>query len=545
MLAAAQSEALAGRWVTGFVAYEAAPAFDAALRVRDAMAGLPLVYLEVHDTPLDGDDEAAGDFRCGPWRMEIERNRFDRAVAAIRADIGDGRYYQTNLSARLWAGFAGDARAFHHALRSAQPDGYSLYLDGGDWQIASMSPELFFDWAPTGRLVTRPMKGTAARHADPAADQAAALALRESAKERAENLMIVDLLRNDLSRVASLGTVRVSALFELQALPTAWQMSSTVECMTRPGIGLADIFQALFPCGSVTGAPKVAAMRSIVEHETSPRGVYCGAIGLIRPGGHATFNVGIRTVMLHGDHAQCGVGGGITFDSRADAEFDECLVKRRFLLRGGADFELIETLRLEHGHFGMLARHLERLERSARHFGFEFSEVRARQSLADLAACHARDAWRVRLLLDRHGGLRLEAHSLEPVAAELAVALATAPMCGDSEFLRHKTTERGAYAPHAPVPGVFDTLLWNEHGEITEFTKGNVIVALDGRCLTPPLSCGLLPGVYRQELLDSGAIEVGLVNRDDLRRATQLWFINSVRGRVPARLVDPPAGGSI
>lgn len=536
----AQHEAEAGRWVTGFVAYEAAPAFDAALPVHDPVPGLPLVHFAVHDAPVVNPDMNQGNCRSGPWRMEIDRSGFDHAVAAIRADIGAGRFYQTNLTTRLRADFAGDSNAFYQALRAGQPDGYCIYLDGDDWQILSVSPELFFDWNPAGRLVTRPMKGTAARHADAAADNAAALALRSSEKERAENLMIVDLLRNDLSRVAQLGSVVVPALFDIQALPTAWQMSSTVACMTRPETGLADIFNALFPCGSVTGAPKVTAMQSIVEHERSPRGVYCGAIGLIRPGGHATFNVGIRTVAIRGTSAECGVGSGITFASRAADEFDEWLIKRRFLLRASAEFKLIETLRLENGQFWLLERHLERLGRSAQHFGFDLSEARIRSALEELAASHSVNAWRVRLLVDRRGGSSLEAQRLEPDAAEVAVALAGAPLLSDDEFLRHKTTERSMYAPHAPSPNNFDTLLWNERHEITEFTKGNVIVEIDGRCLTPPLSCGLLPGVLRQELLDSGDIEEFVVTCGDLSRATRIWFINSVRGRVVARFVGQP-----
>ncbi|MDD5174907.1 MAG: chorismate-binding protein [Sterolibacterium sp.] len=539
-IAMAQHEAQAGCWVTGFVAYEAAPAFDGALRVHDPEPDLPLAHFAIHDAPVTHPDTHHGDCRSGPWRMEIDRLGFDHAVAAIRADIGEGRFYQTNLTTRLRTDFSGDSSLFYRTLHTGQPDGYCIYLDGGDWQILSVSPELFFDWTPSGRLATRPMKGTAARHADAAADYAAAVALRGSEKERAENLMIVDLLRNDLSRVAQLGSVDVPALFDIQALPTAWQMSSSVKCLTRPGTGLVDIFNALFPCGSVTGAPKVTAMQSIVENERSPRGAYCGAIGLIRPGGHATFNVGIRTVTLRGTRAECGVGSGITFDSRAAEEFDEWLVKRRFLLRASADFKLIETLRLENGRFWLLERHLERLGRSAEHFGFDFPMDGVCHALAELAASHLANSWRVRLLIDRQGETSLEARRLEPDAAEVTIALAGAPILSNNESLRHKTTERSAYAPHAPCPNNFDTLLWNERNEITEFTKGNVVVKIDGRTLTPPLSCGLLPGVMRQELLDSGDIEEGIVALGDLSRAAGVWFINSVRGRVVARFADQP-----
>ncbi len=531
----AYHEALSGRWVTGFVAYEAAPAFDNALHVHDPLQGFPLVYLEIHDAPLNSLDRNTGNHRCGPWHMEVDWSNFDNAVGKILTDIGAGRFYQTNLTTRLRADFTGDPYSLYQSVRAAQPEGYCCYLDGGAWQILSASPELFFDWAPTGRLVTRPMKGTAPRHTDLEADKAASSALLGSAKERAENLMIVDLLRNDVSRVAQLGSVRVPSLFDVQALPTVWQMSSTVECITCPETGLADVFNALFPCGSVTGAPKVTAMQSIVEHERSPRGPYCGAIGLIQPGGRATFNVGIRTVTIRGKRAECGIGSGITTDSSARAESDEWLVKRRFLLRACAEFDLVETLKLEHGHFWLLERHLERLGCSAQHFGFELSMDSVRNSLSELAASHSDNLWRVRLLANRSGNIRLEAHPLEPEATEVSVALADSPILSDNEFLRHKTTERSTYEAHAPGPGYFDTLLWNERHEITEFTKGNVIVQFDGRFLTPPIFCGLLPGVLRQKLLDSGDIEEGLVTCDDLNRATRVWFINSVRGRMVAR----------
>lgn len=538
---AAQQEAEAGHWVVGFVAYEAAPAFDVALAVHDPTGDLPLVYFSVHDTPVLTPDIARGPCRTGPWSMEIDRSGFDRAVARIRADIGDGRYYQANLTTRLRADFAGDPQALFHALRAAQPDGYTLYLDGGDWQILSVSPELFFDWIPDGLLVTRPMKGTAPRHEDAAADQAAATNLRASAKECAENLMIVDLLRNDLARIAKIGSVAVPSLFDVRALPTAWQMSSTVECLPRREVRLADVFRALFPCGSVTGAPKVTAMQAIKAHEQTPRGAYCGAIGLIRPGGHATFNVGIRTVTISGARAECGIGSGITFDSAADAEYDEWMVKRRFLLRASAEFKLVETLRLENGRYWLLERHLERLARSAEHFGFKFSSARLLDALTDLAASCTSNAWRIRVLVDRNGAHEFETHILEPDYPEVVTTLARSPVSSSNEFLRHKTSERSVYAPHAPGSDCFDTLLWNERDEITEFTKGNVIVELDGKHLTPPLSCGLLAGVLRQELLASGEIQEGVVTRKDIGSGVKIWFINSVRGRVAVRLLDHSA----
>ncbi len=377
------------------------------------------------------------------------------------------------------------------------------------------------------------MKGTAARTATAAAD------LHDSAKERAENLMIVDLLRNDMAHVAETGSVQVKSLFDIETLPTVLQMTSTVCCRSRPETTLADVFRALFPCGSVTGAPKVAAMQAIAALESSPRGVYCGAVGIIRPNGHATFNVAIRTVAVdrRKQTASCGIGSGITFDSTAESEYAEWLVKRRFLMRATAGFELIETLRLEEGAYWLLDGHLQRLCLSAEHFGFSADPEAVRRVLDPLAAQYSSGRWRVRLQLLRDGKAKAEAHVLEPNPAEVPVALARSPIDSSSEWLCHKTSERSIYAPHLPAAtGIFDTLLLNERDEITEFTRGNVVIELDGRRVTPPLSCGLLPGVLRAELLRGGAVTERVVTRDELARATGLWFVNSVRGELPARL---------
>ncbi|MDD5248725.1 MAG: aminodeoxychorismate synthase component I [Rhodocyclaceae bacterium] len=537
VIAAAEERARAGRWVVGFVAYEAAPAFDAAFKVRPPEGALPLALFAVYeaadaDTDVDADADAAAAFAAGSWNMTKSRSRIDAGIAAIRRGIAAGDYYQVNFTTRLRAACDGDGGALFAALRAAQPGGYGARLDGGAWELVSVSPELFFDWRPDGGLTTRPMKGTAPRHADATADAAAAQALRASAKEQAENLMIVDLLRNDVARVAVTGSVGVPQLFAIEALPSAWQMTSTVQGRTRPGTQLADVFGALFPCGSVTGAPKVAAMAAIAALEDAPRGAYCGAIGVLRPGGHATFSVAIRTVAIdrRRGRAECGVGSGIVFDSTAPAEYAEWLVKRRFLLRATAAFELLETLRLEAGRYSLRARHLERLCASAAHFGFRCDPAQVDAALDALAARQRADAWRVRLLLDRHGRVRTESFALEAPPPQLRFALAAAPVDSGDEFLAHKTTQRAAYERHAPPPGCFDTLLWNARGELTEFTRGNVVLELAGRRVTPPLACGLLAGVQRAEMLARGEICEQVLRADDLPQATAIWFINSVRG---------------
>ena len=540
VIARAEHLADRGLWVTGLVRYEAAPAFDAAFRVRQADGAMPLAVFAAYTAPdaIVATANPAGDAACGPWRMTTSRADFDAGIAAIGNSIADGDYYQLNFTTRLRARFAGDSRVFFQALCAAQPDAYCARLDGGDWQVLSVSPELFFEWTPDRQLITRPMKGTAARHTDADADAQAAQELSASAKERAENLMIVDLLRNDLSRIAETGSVQVPKLFEVEALPTAWQMTSTVSCKTRSDVGLVDVFRALFPCGSVTGAPKVAAMQAIAALENSPRGAYCGAIGLIRPGGHALFSVGIRTVSINGrGEAECGIGSGITADSTANGEYAEWLIKRRFLLRASASFELLETLRLRAGEYWLLARHMARLQDGAEHFGFTLNRQRVHAALEQLAAQHPTGAWRVRLLVDRHGAARTECNALEQGLSEVNVVLAATPIESSCEALYYKTTARDVYAPHAScAPGIFDTLLFNERDEITEFTKGNVVVELDGQRVTPPVSCGLLPGVLRAEMLAKGEVTERIITRADLGRVTGLWFVNSVRGMLPARL---------
>lgn len=544
---AVQAEALAGRWCVGYLAYEAAPAFDAALAVHAADG--PLAWFAVFDAAQSwssddelpaGWDAGAGEAARAHWADGPDLTAFTRDIDAIQAAIAAGECYQINHTARIDGELRqGSALALHAALRRAQPGGYSAFIDTGERQLLSVSPELFFDW-DGARLLARPMKGTAARGATPELDAAAADALRASDKERAENVMIVDLIRNDLSRVARPHSVRVPRLFQLEALPTVWQMTSDVTADSRAGTTLADVFAALFPCGSITGAPKVQAMRLIRQLEPGPRGAYCGAIGVVRPGGHAIFNVGIRTVTARGSDLSCGIGSGITAGATAEGEWREWRHKRAFLERASEPFELLETLALQDGVPRHIDLHLARLRRAARHFGYPCDEAEVRAGLAALAARHPAGAWRVRLLLDCAGRLQAQAFALEPSPAEVVLALAPGPFAqADSEFVRYKTTRRAHYDAAAPAqPGVFDAILWNERGELTECTRGNLALCLDGRWLTPALSSGLLDGVGREVALRAGRLHEAVLKVDDLDRASGLAFVNSLRGWIPARLAS-------
>ena len=550
VLEAVHAAAEAGHWCVGHVRYEAAPAFDAALQVHAADG--PLVWFEVHDGAPSAwpSAEAAGPAEArATWLPTLARPDFDAAIARIHQAIGDGELYQVNYTAPWMGTVTGEGAALFDALLRAQPGGYAACFTAGDEQVLSVSPELFFDWqasAAGGSILARPMKGTAARGATPALDAAAAERLRASPKERAENVMIVDLLRNDLSRIAEPHTVRVPELFHTQALPTVWQMTSDVQARTRTGLRLPDVFAALFPCGSVTGAPKVRAMQLIRELERQPRGIYCGAIGVVRPDGRggiaATFNVPIRTVVMRGTQARCSIGSGITASAEAGAEWQEWLHKQAFLARASEPFEVLETLALVDGVYRHQAEHLARMAEAAQHFGYPWQPAAVHACLQSLAAQHGRGPWRVRLLLDRFGQPRAEAFALQPTATPVRLQLAPRPLAeAHGEWVRFKTTRRAHYAAFAPAPGsgIFDTVLFNAEGEITESTFGNLAMQMDdGRWLTPPLACGLLPGVGRAVALREGRVQEGVVRVQDLHRVRRWAFINSLRGWLDAELVQ-------
>ena len=549
VLEAVHAAAEAGHWCVGHVRYEAAPAFDAALQVHAADG--PLVWFEVHDGAPSAwpSAEAAGPAEArATWLPTLARPDFDAAIARIHQAIGDGELYQVNYTAPWTGTVTGEGTALFDALLRAQPGGYAACFTAGDEQVLSVSPELFFDWqasAAGGSILARPMKGTAARGTTPALDVAAAERLRASPKERAENVMIVDLLRNDLSRIAEPHTVRVPELFHTQALPTVWQMTSDVQARTRSGLRLPDVFAALFPCGSVTGAPKVRAMQLIRELERQPRGIYCGAIGVVRPDGNggiaATFNVPIRTVVMRGTQARCSIGSGITASAAAGAEWQEWLHKQAFLARASEPFEVLETLALVDGVYRHQAEHLARMAEAAQHFGYPWQPAAVHACLQALAAQHGSGPWRVRLLLDRFGQPRAEAFALQPTATPVRLQLAPRPLAeAHGEWVRFKTTRRAHYAAFAPAPGsgIFDTVLFNAEGEITESTFGNLAMQMDdGRWLTPPLACGLLPGVGRAVALREGRVQEGVVRVQDLHRVRRWAFINSLRGWLDAELV--------
>ncbi|MBV9926681.1 MAG: aminodeoxychorismate synthase component I [Acidobacteria bacterium] len=523
-----------GLYAVGFVAYEAAPAFDQALAARPHSKDLPLLWFGLFEGASEVKN-AAGEFRVSGWKSSVCRAEYERNVEAVREAIARGDTYQVNYTFRLRARFEGDDFALYERLRAAQRSGFGAYVNAGRFRVLSASPELFF--RRRGRRVeTRPMKGTAARGRWREEDETAAALLRTSEKERAENLMIVDLLRNDLGRVAETGSVKVEELFRVERYPTVWQMTSTVAATLRGGVTLEELFAALFPCGSVTGAPKVSTSRFIAALEDAPRGVYCGAVGFVAPGGDAAFNVAIRTVVVDREtkEAVYGVGGGVTWDSTPGGEYEEALAKARLLHEDAADFELLETMLLDESGYRLLGEHLARLEASADYFGIPVDVSEVLEALARHAEEHGGDTRRVRLLVSQNGRARVESAPLDELPrGPLRVALARTPVRKSDRFLFHKTTNRGAYeSRRAEARGVFDVLLWNEEGELTEFTNGNVVVELEGKRWTPPRACGLLAGTFRAKLLRDGAVSERVLTKGDFESASRVWFVNGVRGWV-------------
>ncbi|MCI0570843.1 MAG: aminodeoxychorismate synthase component I [Myxococcaceae bacterium] len=528
-----------GLYSAGYVSYEAAPAFDAALRVSPG-AKLPLAWFGLFRAPTGPEAlPAPGPASFSTWKPSIGSDAYRRGIDAIREAIAAGETYQLNYTLRLRAHLEGDDLGAWTQLCSAQGAAYGAYLRLGRHRILSASPELFFRLE--GRHVTtRPMKGTVRRGRWEEEDVANAAWLAGSEKNRAENAMIVDLLRNDLGRVAQVGTVRVPRLFDVERYRTVLQMTSTIEAELPPEVGLDALFAALFPCGSITGAPKVRTMELIAALEDTPREVYCGAIGLVEPGGNATFSVAIRTVWLDAETglAEYGTGGGITWDSTAADEYEEALAKAQVLTEQWPDFSLLETLRLEAGAYALRGRHLARLASSARYFGIPLSPGVAEEALDAHARAHPVEARRVRLLVAQDGTVRAESEPLRPLPeGPLPVALARTPVSRHNRFLFHKTTHRPAYeARRREHPDAFDVVLWNEEGELTELTNGNLVVELEGRLWTPARDCGLLTGTLREELLAKGELSERVLTRDDLARAKRMWLINSVRGWVTLAL---------
>ncbi len=518
-------------FAAGFIAYEAAPAFDSALPTSPAAEQFPYLWFGLFREPRRIRlPEPQRPKELLDWEPGVSRETFNGAMERIKEQIARGRTYQVNYTMRLQAAFGGDAWELFLHLTQTQ-NNYAAYVDTGRYVICSASPELFFQLE--GHTITcRPMKGTTGRGRTTAEDIERSQWLRASEKNRAENVMIVDMIRNDLGRIAELGSIRVHELFQVERYPTLWQMTSTVTARTRAT--LTEIFSALFPCASITGAPKVSTMQIISELESTPRGIYTGSIGYLAPGRKASFNVAIRTVFVDREQgkAEYGVGGGIVWDSGSPDEYAEALLKARVLTEQAPDFSLLETILWTPGEgFFLQGKHVERLLDSAAYFGFRISREKLDRYLEQIAM-HFSSPQRVRVLLSRNGRLDSKATPVgtEEQSEPLTACLAREPVDSRNVFLFHKTTNRTAYeAARTGCDGHDDVLLYNESGELTEFTIGNLVVELGGQYLTPPISSGVLPGTFRAHLLETGQVVERNVRAEHLKDCGRIFRINSVR----------------
>ncbi len=528
-----------GYYAAGFLSYEAAPAFDANYKVVQDKTNFPLIYFAIFEEPTSVISySTSGTYEISDWSFIANYKKYADGLQAIKQAIEKGDTYQVNYTTQLCSNFFGDGYAFYHQLRQNQQSSYNAYIAFEDYQLLSASPELFFQ-VNDGKITTKPMKGTAARGRTYQEDRQSKRELYYSEKERAENLMIVDLLRNDLGKVAELGTVHVSKQLEIETYPTVHQMTSTVTANLKEDTSIVEWFQALFPCGSITGAPKIKTMEYIASLEQTTRGVYCGAIGYITPKQEAIFNVPIRTVVVNESEqrATYGVGSGITWDSKVNAEFDELKVKAKLLTEKRQAFQLIETLLLEDGHYPLKTYHINRMEQSALYFSIPFSIKKINFLLTETKYQVKRGKHKIRLLLAENGEMQITNERLNTPFTPVTCTLSKEPIEKTNIFLYHKTTNRAIYQKHlSSDPTIFSTLLWNEQAEITEFTFGNVVVEIDSCLYTPPKTSGLLPGTYRAYLIDQGIIQERIITKKEVIKAAKVWFVNSLRGWIEVKL---------
>ncbi len=539
-LSAAQDE---GWHVAGFLSYEAGYALEPKLTGLARSTTLPLLWFGLFDQFESLRPEAVAKLLpdpAGGWigrpRPQIIPDEYALAFAKTHAFIAAGDIYQANLTFGCDVPLLGHPLSIYAGLRDRAKAGYGgIVWTGTDW-LLSLSPELFFA-LQQGRLTTKPMKGTAVRHLAPQDDAQAATMLADDPKQRAENLMIVDLLRNDLSRIAVPGSVAVPALFTVETYPTVHQMTSTVTAQIAKGSGAVDALRTIFPCGSITGAPKIRAMEIIADTEANPRGIYTGSIGRIDANGDAAFNVAIRTLHMTacGSIATLGLGSGIVADSVLGEEWQECFAKGKFVPDPRV-FDLIETMRFDPlGGIALLDRHMARLKASALALGFAFDPHAARNEL-QAATFRIYQSRRVRLMLSRSGKMAVEITPLHPTPdGPVGAACVPLPVRADDFRLRHKTSDRSFYANAREQAGTFEVALVDPDGFVTEGSFTNIFVRGDGMLLTPPLSRGLLAGVMRGELIERGMAKEADLTVDDLKSG---FFIgNASRGLLPAHLI--------
>jgi para-aminobenzoate synthetase/4-amino-4-deoxychorismate lyase len=528
-----------GLYAAGFVTYEAAAGLDSAFHVHKT-EGLPLVWFGLYrsmDTLDTLEETITEKYSIGTWAPCVSQPSYDRAIEKVKEYIAAGDTYQVNYTLHLRAEFSGNCWAFFQQLMQAQPKSFGAYVDLDDYVICSASPELFFS-LDGETLVSKPMKGTAPRGLTLQEDREQKQWLETSKKNRAENTMIVDMIRNDMGRIATPGSVAVSSLFEVEQYPTVFQMTTTVKSQTKSSF--SEIMRAMFPCASITGTPKIRTMQIIHELEPEPRGIYTGCIGYFAPGRQAKFNVAIRTVTIDRNKAQAeyGVGGGIVWDSSIKEEYTECQIKALVLTTKRPKFDLLESLLWDGpDNYFLLERHLTRLAESAEYFDFAVNIADVRQQLMAFGEKIGNERHKVRLCVDCCGKIYIESSPIHPQPADRLwrLGLAIEPIDPNNPFLYHKTTHREMYnSAQSHCDAIDDVLLWNKHGEVTETKIGNIVAQFDKKFYTPTINSGLLAGVFRAELLARSEITERVIQREELSHADKLFVINSVRKWLPA-----------
>ena len=529
LLAQVESYQEQGYYVVGYVSYEAAPAFEEKLAVHKApLLAEYLLYFTVHDgvetSPIPLTYEEVD--LPSKWQEVTSAADYEKAIGQIHHHLRQGDTYQVNYTVQLKQDLSANPFVIYNRMVVEQEAGYNAYVEHDEMAVISMSPELFFEQNDR-ELTTRPMKGTTKRGLTDDEDLKEAAWLEQDPKNRSENMMIVDLLRNDMNRISEVGSEHVERLCQVEQYSTVWQMTSTIKSQLRPDVDLVAIFRSLFPCGSITGAPKIATMEIIKDLEPQPRGVYCGTLGLLLPNGRRIFNVAIRTIQLYKGQAIYGVGGGITWDSTWKSEYREVHQKAAVLYRKQARFKLITTGKISQKSLLFEDQHLERLIKASRYFAYPFDPEDLKQKIEEeCQACDSHQDYRLRISLNKSGEIELSRQILTPLSptfCQARLCLQEADL--NQSFTYFKTTHR----PHLNL-GEQEIIYHNAAGELLETSIGNLVLKIGGKLYTPPANLGILPGIYRQHLLEGGQVEEKVLTLKDLAQAEAIYGCNAVRG---------------
>ena len=519
----------AGFYAVGYISYEAAPAFEKKLAVHPApLMGEYLLYFTIHQEvetlPFPEDYEAV-DLPAN-WKEEVEAPAYQEAIKTIHHHIRQGDTYQVNYTVQLSQELEADPLAIYNRLVVEQKAHYNAFIQHDDVAILSISPELFFE-QDDRLLTTRPMKGTTRRGLTNQTDLKEAAWLEADPKNRAENMMIVDLLRNDMNRISEIGSEQVTRLCQVEQYSTVWQMTSTIESRLRAEVDLIQTFQALFPCGSITGAPKISTMEIIQQTEIAPRGVYCGTIGILLPKGKRIFNVAIRTLQMQGNRAIYGVGGGITWDSKWEGEFQETKQKSAVLYRQEPHFELLTTGRIHQGELIFLDQHLTRLREASRYFAYPYDEPKLLKELQEeLAHLKSNLDYRCRIALQKNGAFQLTITELTDLPASYLQAQLTEQKLDLATPVTYFKTSQRDHLGQSDHEQIFHL----PDGSLLETTIGNLVLEIEGQLYTPPAHLPLLDGIYRRHLLETQQVEEKLLTLNDLTDADRIYACNAIRG---------------